>query len=61
MEVGQNDQMPLGFSLRVLFNLILNCFLYLYPRYMRGERPAQTMRVNSYPVSCQGLEMMQVG
>eukprot|EP00112_Aurelia_sp_Birch-Aquarium-sp1_P002072 Seg1225.12 transcript_id=Seg1225.12/GoldUCD/mRNA.D3Y31 product="Rab5 GDP/GTP exchange factor" protein_id=Seg1225.12/GoldUCD/D3Y31 len=30
-----------------------------FDRFMRGERPAPTMRVNSYPVSCQGLEMMQ--
>ena len=27
---------------------------------MRGEKPEKIVRVNSYPVSCKGLDMMQV-
>ena len=30
-------------------------------RYMRGEKPEELVRSHSYPVSCTGLEIMQVG
>lgn len=30
-----------------------------FDRYMRGEKPIAAVRMNSYPVSCKGLELMQ--
>lgn len=30
-----------------------------FDRYMRGENPAAVVRMSSYPVSCEGLELMQ--
>lgn len=48
-----------------LYDVFSAIFIFIHHtisscRYMRGEKPVQIVRPNSYPVSCKGLEMMQV-